>query len=405
MAAPPGPSRRGAAWTRIADLTGLDLDLFDSAGLDRWIGSRSEALGLDRDDYAGRLAEDESERRLFSAQVAVPESWVGRYPASFDLIARIAGDRAATGDSLRVVSLGCAAGQELVSVALVAIDAGIPASRLDLHGVDRNAEAIARARAGLLPRLAMRGELAERWSSRFVRVDDGWRVPEDLHRVLRFHDADVLVDPVPVADASADLVLCRNVLIYLSPEARRRLVTTAVRLLSPEGTLLVGHADPPADLRSDFHAVDAPGAFAWRLGPSKAPVPRSTPSRSRPPRRTDSARPSVIDEGPASPPTIEEIRRLADEGRLDAARELGDRLLESTGSTPELECLLGEVASADDRPGDAREHWRRALYLDAGHAPSLQHLVLLYEASGEPEAAAIHRRRLDRLERGRESGR
>ncbi len=421
-AAPERPAGRdSAAWRDVAERLGLAPELFTTPGLDRWIADRTSALELDPASYLDRLRTDEAERRRLSAQIAVPESWIGRYPVSMDVVRDLAARAAGRGGRFRVVSLGCAAGQELYAVALAAREAGLPDRAMDLHGFDRNAEAIAQARSGRLPSLAVRSDLPETWRAHLVREGDGWQVRDDLQACVRFHEADVLRDPLPIEPGTADLVLCRNVLIYLDPMARRTLVHRAASLLMSDGLLLTGHADPPADLRSSFRPIDHAGAFAWRrITDSTSGIDSSrrrvegdapaTPIMMRTDRPRSSAanaapRPSEVPSvDPASTPTVEldvavlaEIRSLADAGNLQAARRLAESLAADSPPDPRVESMLGVIASAEGRSEDARHHWRRALYLAPDHAEALEHLALLSAAHGDAEVAAGYRRRLDRL--------
>ena len=409
-AAPERPAARDSAtWQRVAALSGIAPELLLTPGLDRWIDDRAATLGLATGDYVNRLLRDEAERRRFASQIAVPESWLGRYPASMDAIRTRIAEIAGRGGTFRAISLGCAAGQEVFSVALAARDAGLPDHRMELHGVDRNADAIARATEGLLPSLAVRSDLPNAWQASVTRESDGWRVADDVRAKVRFHEADLLHDAWPIPDGSADLVLCRNVMIYLDPDARQTVVRRAAALLAPNGLLLAGHADPPSDLRTFLQPVDLPGAFAWRLAdasvetlresrtPQVSPRSRVTVNRERRAAPTSTTTPP---RPPARLPALaelDEIRRLADAGTLDEARRRAEALAHETEATAAIESLLGEIASADGRIDDARAHWRRALYLDPNHAETLVHLALLCEAQGDSEAAAGYRRRLDRL--------
>ena len=389
---------------RIAALAGLESDLLGQPGVRRWIDRRASALGLSASSYQDRLVAMESERRLLSEQVAVPESWINRYPASFELL-RDRGLASCSGKgTFRVASLGCAGGQEPFTVAAVLADAGVPRDRIEIIAVDRSRSAIDVARSGLLPSMAVRDELPSTWRARFKPEGTSWRVDPEIHAMVRFVEADILTDPLSIATGSCDVVLCRNVLIYLDVEARRRLCLRAAALLKTGGVLFAGHADPPADLGQALDAMDVPGGFAWRTVSEKESVRPSLDTRAR------SHRPSVASGGSRAVPRTERpparsvipdaasVRRLADAGRIDEARVAGEALLERSPDDLRIRFLLALIEREDGRLDVAREHLRRLLYLSPDHVKALLMMVSIAEAEGDLPAAARHRRRLDRID-------
>ncbi len=389
---------------RIADLAGLDFGLLEQPAIQRWIDRRASVLDLTVSGYHQRLVSLESERRLLSEQIAVPESWINRYPASFELLRERATESLRGNERFRVVSLGCAAGQEPFTVAAVLADAGIPRHRIEIVAMDRSRSAIDAARSGLLPSMAIRDDVPTPWRTRFQSEGRGWRVDPELQAMVEFVEADIVTDPLPVAAASCDVVLCRNVLIYLAAPARRRLCARAAELMKPDGILLAGHADPPADLGNVLEPIDLPGVFAWRaisergsdrrmadaaarpVRPfSSTPGPRPVPRIARPVREPDS-------------PTAASVRRLADEGRVEEARIAGEALIERDPDDLETRLLLAFIERDDGRIDSAREHLRRLLYLSPDHSAALLAMVSIAEAEGDLAAAARHRRRLDRAD-------
>jgi chemotaxis protein methyltransferase CheR len=158
---------------------------------------------------------------------------------------------------LRLLSAGCATGEEAWSLSVLAAASGIEA---EVVGLDLCRPALARARAGRFPAgppdalrevpPALRGYFAP---------EGGWVVPRAP--APAFRRANLLEPP---ADLGAfDAILCRNVLIYLLPEAREAVLRGLVARLRPGGALLLGPTDhPPADLP----LAPEPGAHAvWRL--------------------------------------------------------------------------------------------------------------------------------------------
>ena len=150
-------------------------------------------------------------------------------------------------DRLRIWSAGCSSGQEAYSLAML-LDECLPAHKrphLSIVGTDLNEAALEKARRAVYGEWSFRGVPDEMRARHFERVESGWRVREHLRAMLSFRALN-LAAPVGRGEGALrnfDLVLCRNVLIYLAPQA----VANAVGLLSGAlregGFLLAGHAE------------------------------------------------------------------------------------------------------------------------------------------------------------------
>jgi chemotaxis protein methyltransferase CheR len=150
---------------------------------------------------------------------------------------------------IRVWSLGCSTGAELASVALLLADAGV-SDRATLLGTDCRADVIDEARAGWFPESALAGVETQTRDRYFERERQGWRLAAPVRRRMAWHVLDGTRD---VAAGPWDLVLCRNVAIYLQADVCSTMLRRVDRELTPGGYLVLGKAErPPAGL--------APGA-------------------------------------------------------------------------------------------------------------------------------------------------
>ena len=100
----------------------------------------------------------------------------------------------------------------------------------------------------------------------------------------------------------------------------------------------------------------------------------------------------------ASPTEVEEIHRIADFGRLSEARGLAEGLLGLHPADPSVILILATIDSADGRVEAARDHLRRALYLNPDNLSALFQMAVLCESEGELELGARFRRRMDRID-------
>ena len=164
---------------------------------------------------------------------------------------------------IRLWSAGCSTGQEPLSLAILAAEAGRTA---EIVATDVSAAAVARARAGRFSQFEIqRGLSVHRMIRWFDGVGSEWIARDELLRAIRFRVASLL-DPLPGA-GGFDLVLCRNVLFYLTPEARRTAVRQLRAAVRPGGYLILGAGEtligeqgwaPSARFRGAYEAVDSP---------------------------------------------------------------------------------------------------------------------------------------------------
>ncbi len=146
---------------------------------------------------------------------------------------------------LRIWSVGCSDGAELYSVAIILAEIGVLADT-DLVGTDCRADAIAAARDARFDALALHHVHAERRARFFVRNGSRWRANETLRSAARFRVGNVLACCEP---GYWDVILCRNLTIYLEDGAARELWRRLQACLRPGGALVVAKAERP-DLRN-----------------------------------------------------------------------------------------------------------------------------------------------------------
>lgn len=152
---------------------------------------------------------------------------------------------ASEGCSLRLVSVGCSNGAELYSCALLLAELGV-LDRAELTGVDCRHAAVRAAAAGAFDPAMAEGMNAE-MMARYLRPSAGkLLVREDLRAACAWRVGDALALP---AESRVEVVLCRNLAIYLDPAAAERLWRRLHALIVPGGLLVVGKAErPPTDL-------------------------------------------------------------------------------------------------------------------------------------------------------------
>jgi chemotaxis protein methyltransferase CheR len=153
---------------------------------------------------------------------------------------------------VRILSAGCATGQEAWSAAICAAEAG--EALVEIVGLDLSSRAIEKARQGLYTQFEVQKGLRSRQLIRwFERQDDVWRVSDRLRLSVRFERANLL-DGLE-AFGRFDLIFCRHVLSDMTSEARRRTVAALERALAPNGCLFLGSGEAVPEALAAFRPV------------------------------------------------------------------------------------------------------------------------------------------------------
>lgn len=156
------------------------------------------------------------------------------------------------GGTLRCWSAGCATGEEAYSLAMLvaeALGSDLEQFQVRIFATDVDPEAIAFARRGVYP-VAAFADVPEALVTRyFTRDEDHYTAKKRLRSLLVFGQHD-LAQRAPFPQM--DLVLCRNVLIYFTPDLQERALQLFAYALREGGLLVLGKAEAPATLSRSF---------------------------------------------------------------------------------------------------------------------------------------------------------
>jgi chemotaxis protein methyltransferase CheR len=269
----PGPS--ASALTLLRDLivqrTGVFYGDAKRDLLEERLGELVAARGLPSLlDYYYLLKYDPEAAAVWGElmdRLAVPETYFWRQPEQFEALAGVLLPRlaaAAGGRPLRILSAACCSGEEPLSIAM-ALDEGGWFDRLPIEivGSDASAALVARARTGLYGERSLRNLSAERRARYFQREGDRWRVDPALHARVRWAVANLLDEAEAGPLAGVDVVFCRNVFIYFSDEAIRKVVRTFAGHMRPPGYLFLGASESLMRLATEFSMRELGPAFVY----------------------------------------------------------------------------------------------------------------------------------------------
>ncbi len=352
--------------------------------------------------WLATLSDQSPEWKRLASHLTVGETYFFRDHTLFEALENqilpslIAARRAQGMLQLRLWSAGCATGEEPYSLAII-LDRLLPdRSRwaLTILATDISLEALHVAQQGTY----------RQWSFR--------NTPEWV-RTRYFHHRDaetfemapgirqsVVFAPLNLNDGSypsvvtntvaMDLIVCRNVLMYFTPQAQRATVARLREALVTGGWLVVSPAEASAEFLRPLVPVQCSGAILYHkedphlpeLYPhdrlpltvnaqpalpdisNPGPLVKAQPDQAAlPARDLEKARPNAASH-------LQRARDLADQGQLDDARRLCELALERDQLDPEAHLLMAAICQERGEVGTAVEALRRAIYLDPDSAPA-----------------------------------
>ena len=393
---------------------GLDASTIGSSSVVRAVAIRMSANSNDSpEDYYRLVLQSSSELQQLIEAVVVPETWFFRDREAFIAMKSFACERRRLVQGpFHVLSIPCSTGEEPYSMAMALLDAGFTSEQFRIDAADVSARALAFARRAVYGRNSFRGSSLGFRDHHFSTTAAGYELKEDVRASVRFEHGNLFDQGLLAARAPYHAVFCRNLLIYFDADGKDKAVRALDRLLDPNGMMFVGPSESSLLLDNGYVSARIPLAFAFRKQNATEPMkarpavllPKSGMSASPPPLpvspRTSAERatPLFNPPEPLQPRTpIEDIRRLADEGRLVEAAVRCEEHLRGEGASPEVLLILGLVRDALGEGKLAAECYRKALFLDPNHAQALIHLALLHEKAGNVADAKILHERLQRL--------
>ena len=159
--------------------------------------------------------------------------------------------------TFRVLCAGVSTGQEVYSVAMSIRDAAAQFSgwRAEIVGVDLSPTAIAAATNAHYGQFdVQRGLPIKALLRNFIKDDAGWRLKSDVRDMVTFQIWSLLADIYPLG--RFDVILCRNVMVYLDLQAKIDLLQKIGRALADDGVLYIGLREPLTGISAAFRAVN-----------------------------------------------------------------------------------------------------------------------------------------------------
>ncbi len=221
--------------------TGLDLTQYRPEQMERRLLAALHRMGLrSPEEFLARARQDPALLADLVDRLTIHVSEFFRNPELFEILQRkVLPELRARFGELRVWSAGCSHGAEAYSVAILLQELD-PSGGWSVLGTDIDRGVLQQAEEGVYRDPEIRNVSPQRRARFFVREEDRWRVHPEVRRRVRFRRHDLLSDPF---GGPWHLILCRNVVIYFTEEAKQDLYRRFLHALAPGGYLFVGAAE------------------------------------------------------------------------------------------------------------------------------------------------------------------
>lgn len=227
----------------IFRLTKIDLNAYKERQMKRRIDALISKHSIKTyDDYVKLLKTDRSAFDEFVNYLTInvsefyrnPEQWKTLeneiFPQLFEKF----------GKHLKIWSAACSTGDEPYSLAMV-LSKHIPLSNIKIIATDIDKQVLEKAQLGLYNEKSIKGLPKEYVSQYFTKINDrSYQISDKIKSCVSFKQHDLLKDTYP---DNCDLIVCRNVLIYFTEEAKNEIYAKFNKSLKKEGFLFVGSTE------------------------------------------------------------------------------------------------------------------------------------------------------------------
>lgn len=228
--------------TAVFKLTSIDLNAYKEQQMKRRIDtliSRHKISGYE--DFVKNLKTDKELFEEFVSYLTINVSEFYRNPDQWELMDKqfIPELIKKFGKNLKIWSAACSTGDEPYSL-VMALSKHIPLSNIKIIATDIDKQILAQAKVGLYNEKSLAGVPAEFKKKYFTKIGNSYQISDEIKSRVEFRQQNLIKDPYP---DKCDFIVCRNVLIYFTEEAKDEVFRKFCASLKPGGLLFIGSTE------------------------------------------------------------------------------------------------------------------------------------------------------------------
>ena len=224
-------------------LTDINLDMYKERQMKRRIEALISRKGFSgyKDFYEG-MKQDDSLLRTFVSYLTINVSQFYRNPNQWEIFEKdiIPYLRGKYGDKLTIWSAACSTGDEPYTIAMI-LSKYIPLSNVRIIATDIDEDVIAFAKEGIYSKKSLEDLPKEYLEKHFKQVDNShYAISDTIKKSVEFNKHNLLKDKF---FSNINMIVCRNVVIYFTDEAKEEIYKKFHDSLSTDGILFIGSTE------------------------------------------------------------------------------------------------------------------------------------------------------------------
>lgn len=226
----------------VLTLTTIDLNCYKEKQMKRRIDTLISKHGIEGyDAYVQELRTDKALFDEFVNYITINVSEFFRNPEQWKLMDEyiIPEMIQKFGKNLKVWSAACSTGDEPYSLVMV-MSRHLPLSNIRIFATDLDKRVIEKAKAGLYSEKSVASVPADFKQKYFTKVGPSYKIAEEIKARVDFKEHNLLRDTYP---SGCHLIVCRNVLIYFTEEAKEEVFCKFQKALTAKGILFIGSTE------------------------------------------------------------------------------------------------------------------------------------------------------------------
>lgn len=226
----------------IKKMTGIDLSLYKEGQMKRRLTSLYEKKGYKSfQEYFHAIQSSKDILNEFLDRMTINVSEFYRNQKRWDVLEKkILPSLISSSSKLKVWSAACSTGEEPYTIAMI-LSKFLPLHQIQVLATDIDENVIARAKLGIYPERSL-AEVPEDMKKKYFKLEGNghYKVADEIKRTVTFKKHNLLGEPF---DSNYDLIVCRNVLIYFTEEAKNTLYYKFSSALKKNGVFFVGSTE------------------------------------------------------------------------------------------------------------------------------------------------------------------